>query len=417
MTIYAQCCRHFWYNSALAKKLAVNKKNKRRKMKNIKITAVSLAALATIVTGCTENVSKIDLAPNARAAALASGYRPPDAGGSGQTLHIYTWSDYFAPEVLESFERGLGVKVVIDTFESNEAMYAKLKAGAVGYDLITPSSYLIAAMAREKMIDKLDHSKIPNVKKNFDPSFAPQILDPSFQYNVPYAVTYTGFVYAKNKVPAGVDVNSWTILSNPAFKGRVSLLDDMREVIGAGLMYLGYSINSTNPAEIDAAVKKILEWRSNIRKFDSESYKNEVASGAMWLGLGYSTDASQVIVGDEESGSPARDDIGFAIHKEGYTIAFDELVVSSASRNKALAYAFINYIYDGEVAKVNMEYICGPNPVKPGIDALDPDYRKMIVLDAETLKKGQILKGFDDMPKVQELYNAAWDRVKATEVK
>jgi hypothetical protein len=64
-----------------------------------------------------------------------------------------------------------------------------------------------------------------------------------------------------------------------------------------------------------------------------------------------------------------------------------------------------------------MEYICGPNPVKPGIDALDPDYRKMIVLDAETLKKGQILKGFDDMPKVQELYNAAWDRVKATEVK
>ena len=93
------------------------------------------------------------------------------------------------------------------------------------------------------------------------------------------------------------------------------------------------------------------------------------------------------------------------------------MVIAKDAKRKDLAYAFINYIYDGEVAKVNMEYICGPNPVKPGIDALDEDYRKLIILDEATLKKGQVLKGFDDQPAVTELYNKAWDKIKATEVR
>ena len=376
-------------------------------------------ATAAIVAGCSENAAEsdgTDLTAQAKAAAEASGFRPPD-GGDGGELHIYTWSDYIAPDVIASFENALGVKVVVDTFDSNEAMFAKLKAGGSGYDIITPSSYQISMMAKEGMIDKIDHAKCPNVKKNFDPAFATQILDPSFQYNVPYAVTYTGLMYQKGKIPAGADVNSWAILGNPAMKGRISLLDDIREVIGAGLMYLGYSINSTNPAEIEKAVKQVLAWRANIRKFDAESYKTEVPSGATWIGHGYSTDTTQVIVGDEEAGAPARDDIGFALPKEGYTIAFDEMVVAKDAKRKDLAYAFINYIYDGDVAAVNMDYIQGPNPVKPGIDQLDEGLRKIIVLTPEQLKKGQVLKGLDDQPAVMELYNKAWDKIKATETK
>ena len=365
---------------------------------NIKFVAATLAS-AALIAGCSRSETAesegTDLTAQALAAAEASGFRPPD-GGDGGELHIYTWSDYIAPEVLQSFEKALGVSVVVDTFDSNEAMYAKLKAGGTGYDIVMPSSYQVGTMAKEGMIDAIDAQKIPNV---------------------PYAVTYTGFMYAKDKIPEGADVNSWTILGNPAMKGRISLLDDIREVIGAGLMYLGFSINSTNPAEIEKAAEQVLKWRANIRKFDSESYKTEVPSGATWIGHGYSTDATQVIVGDEEAGAPARDDIGFALPKEGYTIAFDEMVIAKDAKRKDLAYAFINYIYDGEVAKVNMEYICGPNPVKPGIEALDEDYRKVIVLDEATLKKGQVLKGFDDQPAVMELYNKAWDKIKATEAK
>ena len=380
--------------------------------------AAAVLATSAIVGGCSKSEGEggVDLAAQALAAAEASGFRPPD-GGDGGSLHIYTWCDYIAPDVLTSFEKALGVTIVVDTFDSNEAMYAKLKAGGTGYDIIMPSSYQIESMAREGMIDELDHAKIPNVRKNFDPSFTQQILDPTFKYNVPYAVTYTGFAYAKDRIPEGADVNSWAILGNPALKGRISLLDDIREVIGGGLMYLGYSINSTDPKEIDAAVDQVLKWRANVRKFDSESYKTEVPGGATYLGHGYSTDTTQVIVGDDEAGAPARDDIGFALPKEGYTIAFDEMVIASGAKRKDLAYAFINYIYDGDVAAANMDYICGPNPVKPGIEKLDPDYRSLIVLSDEQLKKGQVLRGFADRPEVLELYNKAWDRIKATEAR
>ena len=389
-------------------------------MKTVKLAVAACAAIA-LAGGCSKGGGSsdeggVDLTARALEAAAAAGLRPA-ASGDGGTLHIYTWCDYIAPEVKENFEKALGVTINIDTFDSNEAMYAKLKAGGTGYDLITPSSYQIATMAREKMIEKLDHAKLPNVKKNFDATFKSQILDPEFTYNVPYAVTYTGFACLKTKMPEGADVNSWAILGNPALKGRISLLDDIREVIGGGLMYLGYSINSTDPKEIEAATEQVLKWRANIRKFDAESYKTEVPSGATWLGHGYSTDTAQVILGDEESGAPARDDISFVLPKEGFTIAFDEFVIAAGAKRPDLAYAFINYIYDGEVAKVNMEYLCGPNPVKPGIDLLDADYRKMIVPDAEAIKRGQVLKGFDDHPEVQELYNKAWDKIKATEAK
>ncbi len=385
--------------------------------KIMKFSAVAVAA--AVIAGCSGNEGADagdDLSAQALKAAQSSGYALPQSGKDGGELHIYTWSDYIAPDVQSGFEKALGVKIVIDTFESNEAMYAKLKAGGTGYDIIMPSSYQVALMAKEGMIDKIDHAKCPNVKANFDKAFAPQLIDSTFEYNVPYAVTYTGFMYAKGKVPEGADVCSWKILENPAFKGRVTLLDDMREVIGAGLMSLGYSINSTNPAEIEAAVGEVLKWKSNSRKFDAESYKTEVAAGSTWIGQGYSTDATQVIVGDEEAGMDPRDDIGFALPKEGYTIAFDEMVVAKDARRKDLAYAFINYIYDGEVAAANMDYLCGPNPVKPGIDLLDDDYRKVIVLDEAALKNGQVLKAFDD-PAVLELYNKAWDKIKATEAK
>ena len=169
--------------------------------------------------------------------------------------------------------------------------------------------------------------------------------------------------------------------------------------------------------KVNAAVDQILKWRGSIRKFDSESYKTEVPSGATWLGHGYSTDITQVIVGDEDAGEPPRDDIGFALPKEGFVIAFDEMVVAKNAKRKDLAYAFINYIYNGDVAAANMDYICGPNPVKPGIDQLDPEYKKLIVLDPETASRGQVIRGFANNPEVLEIYNKAWDRIKATEAK
>ena len=355
----------------------------------------------------------VDLSAQALAAAAAAGVRP----GQGGTLRIYTWSDYIAPDVIAGFERALGVKVVVDTFDSNEDMYALLKSGGASYDIAMPSSYQIEAMADAGMIDELDHTKIPNARKNFEPSFASQILDPSFAYSVPYAMTYTGLAYRKDRLPAGVSVDSWAVLGNPALKGRVMLLDDIREVIGIGLVYLGYSVNSSDPAEINAAADQVIKWRANVRGFDSEGYKTEVSSGESWVAQGYSTDVAQIIAGKGKSGAPGNGDVGFAIPKEGFAMAFDEMVVMKSAPRKDLAYAFINYVYDGDVAKATMECICGSSPVKPGLAQLDPGFRAMITLSPAQLNSGQVLRGLDDQPGVMELYNKAWDRIRAAEAR
>ena len=357
------------------------------------------------------------LALAALAASLLVGCsRAPEAASEGE-LHIYTWSDYIAPELIEKFQDQYHCTIVIDTFDSNENMYAKLKAGGSGYDLITPTSYLIATMAREGLIVPLDHDQIPNVRANFAQDFKTQLIDDSFTYSAPYAVTYTGFCYDKTKVPADADIATWKILENPAIRGKATLLDDMREVLGGGLMSLGYSLNSRDPAEIDAAVEEILKWKKNIRKFDAESYKTEIPSGATWLGQAYSTDAMQVIEGDEEAGMPPSPDIGFILPREGYSIGFDELVLSAKAPNPALAYQFINFLYEGENAKLNMEYILGPMPVQPGIDALDPDFRDQIILSPDIIAAGQKILPIDDDPAAMALYQKAWDRVKATSVR
>ena len=272
-------------------------------------------------------------------------------------------------------------------------------------------------MADEGMIDELDHSKIPNARKNFEPSFASQILDPSFAYSVPYAMTYTGLAYRKDKVPAGVSVDSWAVLGNPALKGRTMLLDDIREVIGIGLVYLGYSVNSSDPAEINAAADQVIKWRGNVRGFDTEGYKAELASGESWVAQGYSSDVAQIIAGKGRSGAPGNANVGFALPKEGFAMAFDEMVVMKSAQRKDLEYAFINYVYDGDVAKATMECICGPCPVKPGLAQLDPGFRAMITLSPAQLNAGQVLRDFDDQPGVMELYNKAWDRIRAAEAR
>ena len=328
-------------------------------------------------------------------------------GPSKPELHIYTWSDYVDEDVKSKFEEENNCKVVIDTFDSNEAMYAKLQAGSTGYDLITPSSYQIPLMAKNKMIIPLDHSKIPNVKKNFDAAFANSILDPSFTYNAPYMVTYTGIAYRRDKIAKDVPVDSWKIYETAALKGRMSLLSDMRETIGAALKSLGYSLNSEKKEELDKAVEVVLKWKKNIAKFDNEQYKTAVAAGEWFVGHGYSSDVTQIMLEDDK--------VGFSLPKEGFTIAFDEMVIAADAPQKELAHKFIDFMYRPEMAKANMESVCAPMPVKAALEALKPELKALIVKDADTIKRGEVLRDFDDKPEVRKMYIEAWDRIKAGE--
>lgn len=327
-------------------------------------------------------------------------------GEKKPVLHIYTWSDYIDPDVVAAFEKANGCEVAIDTFDSNEAMFAKLQAGSTGYDLLTPSSYQIPMMVQNGMIRPIDKALVPNVAKNFDKAYDVAILDKTMAYNVPYIVTYTGFAYRKDKV-GNAPVDSWKVFECAALKGRMSLLSDMRETIGGALMALGHSLNSTNAAEIERAADLVIKWKRNVAKFDNEQYKTAVASAEWLVGHGYSSDTTQIM---EDS-----DQIGFSLPKEGFTICFDELVVSASAPHPELAHKFINYLYDVDVAKKNMEYVMGPMPVAEALKALEPSLREKVVMPPDVLKRGQVLRDFDDKPEIRELYIKAWDRIKAAD--
>jgi len=330
-------------------------------------------------------------------------------GDDKPVLHVYNWADYIDQSVISEFEEKNGCHVCIDSFDSNESMFAKLKAGASGYDVIFPSSYMVNQLAGEGMILKLDHSKLPNVKNNFDHKFDTQVVDAEMNYSVPYAVTYTGIMYLKDNVKNNKDI-SWDIFNDPSLSQRMSMLYDIREVIGIGLMYNGFSLNSENPEEISKAVKTLKEWKKNIRKFDAESYKVEIATRALTLGHAYSTDSFQVIIGDNETES--RHDIGFALPKEGFTIAFDEMCIMKNSKNQELSYKFIDFMYDNEMAYKNMTFNFAPVPNKVAISKLPEEMKKIIILDDETIKRGQVMKQFRDQ-KSMWLYSKAWDDLKS----
>jgi len=321
------------------------------------------------------------------------------------TLHIYTWSDYLDPDVVAAFEDAHRCRVKIDTFDSNETMYAKMLAGSGRYDLIFPSSYQISLMVQRGMLQPLDKSKLPNVAANYDAGYSSVILNPDMTYNVPYAITFTGLAYRKDKV--GDAEISWASIDNPAFKGRVSLLNDFRETLGAALKSLGYSLNSTSPEELQKACEVVLRWKKNIAKFDNEQYKTGIASGEFLLGHGYSGDIAQVMLEDP-------DNIGFAFPKEGFTAACDEMVVPKGAQEVALAHAFINFLYDPDNAAKNIAYICAVMPNKAALAKLPDEYRKnpAILPPPEILGKAEVLK---DLGEANALYSKVWDTIKATE--
>ncbi len=165
-------------------------------------------------------------------------------GKPKQTLHIYNWGDYLADSVVEQFEKEFDCKVKVDVFDSNEAMYAKLKAGAGGYDIVVPSSYMAKTMYEQGMLADIDMTLLPNVKANFDKSYESLVIDKEMQYTVPYFVSFTGIGYDPEKVKNFEP--SWRMFEKPEIAKRCSLLNDQRETIGAALLTLGYDVNATD---------------------------------------------------------------------------------------------------------------------------------------------------------------------------
>jgi spermidine/putrescine transport system substrate-binding protein len=317
------------------------------------------------------------------------------------TLRIFTWADYLAPELAKRFEAENHCTLQIDTFDSNESMYAKLTAGASGYDILTPSSYMVKSLIREKFLQPLDHSQLPNLK-HVDADYLKRALDPQMSYSVPYMMAPTCLAWLSSKVSN--PVASYSMLDRPDLKGRISMLDDMREVLGAALLSLGFSLNSKNPTELSQARDVAIRWKKNIAKFDNEQYKSGIASGEFHLVQGYAGDLFQVA---EEN-----HDIVIKIPKEGTAFSCDDLCIPAKSPNTALAHKFINFVTEPEAAVKNMAFIAYRAPNSTAYASLSEDFRgnETLFPEAELFAKCEPI---DDLGDALALWSKTWDEVKS----
>lgn len=316
-------------------------------------------------------------------------------------LHVFTWSNYLTQEQFENFEKEHKCKVILNTFDSNETMYAKLSLGGGGYDVITPSHYFIELMAEQNMLDSLDKINIPN-SDYLDPAYLKLLSKPILEYAVPYTVTTTVIGYRKDKVQIG-DA-SWGIFGRQSLKGRMTMLNDPREAIGAALKYLGYSINTKDESEIAKAEKVLIKWKQNLAKFESEYYKNGLASAEYIVSQGFS--------GDIQLAANENPNIGIALPREGTIISYDMLAISKDSTNKALALAFINYLLKPEVA-IGTLYTTQMMPPNTGVYKILPEQYKnnpIFFPPKAIIEKSELIM---NLGQDNKLYNAAWDRVKA----
>ena len=202
-------------------------------------------------------------------------------------LYIYNWTYYTPDSIIEQFEEEFNVDVIIDNYASNEAMFAKLKASQGGYDIVVPSADYTSIMIKLDMLEKLDHSKIPNLQYLTQKARTlSEQYDPDFAYSVPYFIGAAGIAVNTDKVSDYE--KDWTIFADEELAGRMQLLDDMNEVMGIALKTLGYSVNSVDIAELEEAGNLInSQWKPNIVKFDAEGFGKAFSQGEFWVSHAY----------------------------------------------------------------------------------------------------------------------------------
>ncbi|MBI1744092.1 spermidine/putrescine ABC transporter substrate-binding protein [Candidatus Acetothermia bacterium] len=317
-------------------------------------------------------------------------------------LHLFIWSNYLDPTVKTDFEKEFGVKVIEDNFASNEDLLAKLQAGGSGYDVIVPSDYMVQIMRKQNLLAPLDLKNIANFK-NINQSFKNLDFDPGNQFSMPYMWGTTGIGYNKKK--ASAPPTSWADLFDPAklepYKGRISMLDDAREAIGAALIYLGFSPNTTNEKELEAAKQVLIKQKPFVAKYDSESFRDSLAANEVILAHGWT--------GDIAAAKVANPDIEFVIPKEGSLTFLDNLAIPKTSKNQYTAEVFINYLLRPEISAkiVNLRRYASPNDAAKSL--IQPE-----ILNSATYSRPEGIKLYwlQDLGPAGDLYEKIWTEIK-----
>jgi spermidine/putrescine transport system substrate-binding protein len=343
----------------------------------------------------------------AAAGFLGSCSKKTDATGDKleDRLYVYNWTYYTPPSIIEKFEKEYGVTVYYDEYSSIEDMYAKIQSGGSGYDIIFPSADYVSIMIAQDMLEKIDKSKLSNLG-NIDPVILQKAsYDPGMDYSIPYYWGASGIIVNTAHVPDFE--KSWTIFGRKDLKGRMVMLDDMREVLGDALATLGYSINTKSRVEINLAADMVVnEWKPNLVKFDAEAFGKGYANGDFWVVQGYIETVMEE-VGDNEE---LRNNTAFFIPREGGPAYLDSMCILKGAKNINLAHKFLDFIHRPEIYAEFVNFFGLPATVNIPARAL---VEGTPIYTPEDLAPTEIK---DDVGEALDLYNNVWfDRVRIGE--
>ena len=335
-----------------------------------------------------------------------------DAPDTGITINVYNWGEYISVgedgliDVNEEFYKRTGIKVNYSCFDTNEALYTKLKNGGVNYDVVIPSDYMISRMINEDMLEELDFSNIPNAQL-IDTRFRTEPeYDPTGKYSVPYTWGQVGILYNKKHVTKTVD--SWNILWDTDYKGKILMIDNQRDAFGIAQKLLNYSFNSTNADEWRNAAEK-LKTQSDVKPaYVMDQIFDKMSSEDAYLAPYYSGDALTL--------HDINENIDFAVPKEGNNLFVDAMCIPKGSQNKAAAESYINFLCETDVATDNIMYINYSSPqrfaAQAHIEALFEEYGEWAVEVAypSSLENTETFKSLPD--EISTQMDELWVEVK-----
>ena len=307
---------------------------------------------------------------------------------TGEKLYVYNWGEYIDEEVIDIFEEETGIDVIYDTFQTNEEMYPIIQAGAIVYDVVCPSDYMIEKMAVNGLLQELDFSLIPNYA-NIDPKYIEksQAFDPENKYSVPYCWGTVGILYNTSLVPEEDIPTSWTDLWDEKYKDEILMQDSVRDTFMVGEMILGYDVNTTDEGELRETLELLQSQKHLVQAYVVDQVRDKMLGGEAAMAVIYS---GELLYLQEEAEAAELDfELKCVLPQEGSSLWFDNWVIPANAQNVEAAHKWIDFLCRADIAKQNFEYITYATPNRAGYELLDEEVQqnKDVFPDDEDLAK------------------------------
>ena len=327
-----------------------------------------------------------------------------DLSGDNQVI-VYNWGEYLDPEVITMFEEETGINVVYEEFETNEIMYPKIQSGAIAYDVVCPSDYMIQRMIENDLLAELNFDNIPNIK-NIGSQYMDQSkqFDAENKYSVPYCWGTVGILYNKKMVDEPID--SLSVLWDKKYKDNILMQDSVRDAFAVALKYLGYSLNSTDLDELQEAKELLIKQKPLVQAYVIDQVRDKMIGNEAAIGVIYSGEAIYTQLENP--------DLEYVIPKEGSNVWIDSWVIPKNAKHKENGEKFINFLCRPDIAKMNFDYITYSTPNTEGRKLIeDPAIRNSTIAfpDAKELERCETFKFLGD--KNDAIYNELWREIKS----